>query len=848
MKRFLLRVLVFIAVAVGTAFLVNKLNNAGLDRVSKELDEPTLPYVYLEFDGKVINRTCGYTQTMSTSLMREGIVPLNSSHGVTALVDNEGKYGETFTYELRSIAGDSLVERGDATAGNIVDGRKRYDVNFRMDMQPNREYVFVFIITAKDGTEVRYYNRVVNLSEQHAREIIDFATDFHNTTFVKKVNEAEGNIVFDHLKTDKAGTTSSLAHVDLNATYEQITWGGLNPVVVTGVIPTITEVDKEYAVIHMSYVAESVNDAKSHYYQVDEYYNATYDRSAETVNLLAFDRYQESFFDSGYISKDRNSISMGVTNEEAEYVTSADYNILAFVRLGQLWMYNYSTNELTNIFSYPQDSFSDARTLNTNLDINIADMDEDGNIYFVVYGYMNRGEHEGKNGMSLYYYSTESMTTKELFFVECDESYDIMKKETGRFTYYNAQADEFYYLLDETLYKVSLADMTQTALVTDIPSAKYLVSANRKLIAYPNAAAEDQVTVITIQNFETGESYEKTCANGDLLLALGFVENDLIYGIAHGADVITTSDGQAILPLYELFIMSDHGEQKKDYTKDGVYIMNASVGQDTIYLTRARKQNQFFEEIDQDYISYKKEQNNKMITTTTTYDSYAWDILDVVFPSNIYLPDSASYRKTKYSQSEFFKEMQVTTKTRAGTYYVFDNAGYKGEYETAGSAITRVVEDEAGLVVDSNGNTIYRCLAADSYNTVADAIKETPNPDVSQSLLTCAYMCADYAGGTLELSDAIASGTFEKVFEDYTNGVGINISGISLSTALYFLDRDIPFAARIDDGRYVLVISYNSTHIRYYDPVLGEEVKVTRKVFENSLSLQSNTMYTFSVQ
>ena len=192
--------------------------------------------------------------------------------------------------------------------------------------------------------------------------------------------------------------------------------------------------------------------------------------------------------------------------------------------------------------------------------------------------------------------------------------------------------------------------------------------------------------------------------------------------------------------------------------------------------------------------------------------------------------------------------MRVETQTRDGAYYVFDNIGYTGEYETAGSAITRVVDDEAGLVVDSSGNTIYRCLAADSYNTVADEIKETSNPDVNQSLLTCAYMCAEYAGGALELPDAIASGTFEKVFEDYTNGVGINISGISLSTALYFLDRDIPFAACIDDGRYVLVISYNSTHIRYYDPVLGEEVKVTRKAFENSLSLQSNTMYTFSVQ
>lgn len=87
---------------------------------------------------------------------------------------------------------------------------------------------------------------------------------------------------------------------------------------------------------------------------------------------------------------------MGVTNEPAEYVTSEDYGILAFVRLGQLWMYKYNDSSLTNIFSYPQDSFSDARTLNTNLDINIADMDADGNIYFVVYGYMNRGEHEGK--------------------------------------------------------------------------------------------------------------------------------------------------------------------------------------------------------------------------------------------------------------------------------------------------------------------------------------------------------------------------------------------------------------------------------------------------------------------
>ena len=88
----------------------------------------------------------------------------------------------------------------------------------------------------------------------------------------------------------------------------------------------------------------------------------------------------------------------------------------------------------------------------------------------------------------------------------------------------------------------------------------------------------------------------------------------------------------------------------------------------------------------------------------------------------------------------------------------------------------------------------------------------------------------------------------DSAFAEYTDGVGVNISGISLDIALYFLDRDVPFAARIDDGRYVLVISYNSTHVRYYDPIEDGEVKVTREAFEESLSLQGNTMYTYTSQ
>ena len=152
------------------------------------------------------------------------------------------------------------------------------------------------------------------------------------------------------------------------------------------------------------------------------------------------------------------------------------------------------------------------------------------------------------------------------------------------------------------------------------------------------------------------------------------------------------------------------------------------------------------------------------------------------------------------------------------------------------------------MVVDSNGNTIYRCLAATEYNTVADEIDEYPCANIDDTLMTCAYMCIEYIDNRVEYEQIMACDSWESAFNEYTLGVGINISGIDLSTALYFLDRDVPFAARINDGRYVLVISYNSTHIRYYDPILDEEVRVTRKEFEESMSLQGNTMYTYTSQ
>lgn len=847
-RKIILKVVVFFVVALGTAFIVNKLNNLSLDSVSREMAEPVLPIVYCQYEGNTINRMQGYTQIMSTGLMRDGIVPLNEDYGVDILVDDTSMYGNSFSYELRTIAGDSLIEYGDVEQGESVQGFTKYEVRFRMDMQENQEYVLVFLINNADGETARYYTRVVKLSQEYATEIVDYAMEFHELTMIKYQNPEEGNMVYDALKTTGEGTDDNLCHVDLSSSYDMVTWGGLNPMVVTPIVPTITEIDNEYAVVHLSYVAESTKDEISYYYNVDEYYTAIYDKNNLTTELLAFDRYQESIINENCLSKSNNSINMGIADEDKiEYIVSANSKKVAFVKECQLWYYDYNSSKLTSVFSFSQGNYNDVRTTNTNLDINIANMDEEGNIYFAVYGYMNRGAHEGENGISFYNFSAKDSVISEQFFVSCDEPFDVMKEEIGRFTYYD-EAGYFYYLLDGSVFCVNLENGTQSPMVSGIPSNKYTVSENRSIVAYPNSPVANEVTSIIIHNFETGEEYIETGADYDRFLQLGFVGNDLIYGVSKKNDIIIASDNEAIMPLYKLFIVKPDGEIIKEYAKTGLYIMNAVVQEDKIYLERANKQNNFFVEAEPDFMSYKAAVSENGMSTAYKYDSGELNQFHVVFPSNIYISENVKPTLTKNKDYENYVELSVKTTNDEAAFYVFNNSGYKGEYKSAGKAIISVNEDAAGLVVDSAGNTIYRSLEAHGYNTVASEITEVPCVGINNSLMTCAYMCIDYIGSDVTLEQILGCESWEAAFEEYTYGVGMNVSGIDLQTALYFLDRDVPFAASIDDGRFVLVISYNSTHIRYYDPIEDGEIKVTRKEFEESLSKQSNTIYTYTSQ
>ena len=156
------------------------------------------------------------------------------------------------------------------------------------------------------------------------------------------------------------------------------------------------------------------------------------------------------------------------------------------------------------------------------------------------------------------------------------------------------------------------------------------------------------------------------------MLASGFVGNDMIYGVAKKEDIIVSSDGEPILPLYEINIVGMDGKNIKNYSKAGIYVMNAKVQDEKIYLQRSIKQNNFYVSTEADFIMYKAEEKDDIVRVANNYDKLEMNQIDLQLPSNMYISDSPTYVITKNKENEIYNDINIKTSTKENTFYVFN--------------------------------------------------------------------------------------------------------------------------------------------------------------------------------
>lgn len=818
MKKTIIRIAVCVVVFLASALIIGSIMNQGHNNMTMEMAPATLPMITMESGGVACNELHGNTVEMDVAYQKDCITLLGEGRQANFTVDTFGREITGISTEVRSIDGSRLIENTEVT-GWKANG-KSFSVSLTLKdlIDTNTQYSLTLILELEGEQKVYYYTTILWNDDVHISEILEFATDFHGKLYDKEVAKELTKYLEPNSKLTDNGTFHK---VNIHSSFQQITWGSLEPVQEDAASIRLTQISGNVASLLMDFVVSTGEGKNKIYYNVEEYYRVRY--TSERMYLLDYERTMTQIPDTTRMYAN-DKILLGITDENVGMMESADGNTVVFSDMGQLLSYNAATNRLTVIFSFYDKDNADRRTLYDNHGIKILDVDEGGNVKFAVYGYMNRGRHEGETGIQIISYDNSLNTIEEEVYIPYSKSYAVLKDEMEQLLYRNRQ-QHVYFFLENGVYDVDLENRSAEQLVSIRQDDSLQVSENHEIIVWQEGDDINHSNQLNVRNLNTGEQTVIRAEDGEAIRPLGFMGEDIIYGVARESDIRTENSGQIFYPMYKVCISNSSGDNLKEYGQDGIYIVDCAIEGNQITLSRIqRSENGSYQEILDDQIMNNVEEEpgqNKVVTadidiyeryvqiqTKTTIDTKTIKVLnpkEVVFEGG--------------------RELTLDAVSEVSRYYVYNAYGVQGIYSAPGKAVKEAY-DSSGVVANDRGITVWLKGNRVSRNQIM-AIKEESVTDQKNSLTVCLDNILRHAGITRNTEYDLAQGkTAIQILEENMTGVQVlDLSGCSLDAVLYYVNQDIPVLAILEDGEAVLVTGFNEFNVVIMEPSTGKLYK-----------------------
>ena len=563
MKKTIIRIAVCVVVFLASALIIGSIMNQGHNNMTMEMAPATLPMITMESGGVACNELHGNTVEMDVAYQKDCITLLGEGRQANFTVDTFGREITGISTEVRSIDGSRLIENSEVT-GWKANG-KSFSVSLTLKdlIDTNTQYSLTLILELEGEQKVYYYTTILWNDDVHISEILEFATDFHGKLYDKEVAKELTKYLEPNSKLTDNGTFHK---VNIHSSFQQITWGSLEPVQEDAASIRLTQISGNVASLLMDFVVSTGEGKNKIYYNVEEYYRVRY--TSERMYLLDYERTMTQIPDTTRMYAN-DKILLGITDENVGMMESADGNTVVFSDMGQLLSYNAATNRLTVIFSFYDKDNADRRTLYDNHGIKILDVDEGGNVKFAVYGYMNRGRHEGETGIQIISYDNSLNTIEEEVYIPYSKSYAVLKDEMEQLLYRNRQ-QHVYFFLENGVYDVDLENRSAEQLVSIRQDDSLQVSENHEIIVWQEGDDINHSNQLNVRNLNTGEQTVIRAEDGEAIRPLGFMGEDIIYGVARESDIRTENSGQIFYPMYKVCISNSSGDNLKEYGQDGI--------------------------------------------------------------------------------------------------------------------------------------------------------------------------------------------------------------------------------------------------------------------------------------
>lgn len=816
MKKTLIKISVFVAVFFVTLIAAAKIMNKGHENITMEMSQATFPIVYMERNGSKYNSLYGYSNAMNTIFQRDVITVLGENRDTGIVIDTFGRSIEKISMEVRSIDGERLIENSEISNYKVENEEIHANIALKDLIDKDTEYMLILVLNV-DGEEIRYYSRVKWGDNLNADEKIAFVKDFHEKLYDKEAAKE----LTKYLETNsKLQDNKSFHYVNIHSSFKQITWGDLSVKEEMSPDIRITEISGQTASFLVDYIVSTSQEKSKVYYKVQEYYRIRY--TQERTYLLDYERTMTQFIDVDEMCAN-DKILLGITDENVQMQESEDGNIVVFEAAGQLLSYNVTTNRLAVIFSFYDKDNTDVRCLYDHHTIKILDVDEGGNVQFAVYGYMNRGRHEGEVGIEIYSYNNTLNTIEEIIYIPYDKSYTVLDEELSRLLYLSRE-QKLYLSLENNVYCVDLVGRSCNILASVTQDGIIQVSDNHRI--FVSLVTDEKGDIyhcreLSIRNLNNETEVIVSAGQGESIRPLGFMGEDVIYGIARNEEIVEESSGRIIFPMYKVCICDSDGGLLKEYEQEGIFITGCMVDENQITLTRSRQINETtYIPVEDDHIMNNSETvSGKNVVSVAAIDVYERYVQ--IQTRNTIDTKTLKILTPKEVVFEGGRNLEIENEEQPDRYYVYGPYGVSGIYNSSATAVN-LAYDISGVVVDNDGNTIWLKGTRVTKNQIM-AIKGDSVSEDRGSLAVCLDTMLKYEGIIRNSEYLFEQGqTVMEILEDNLSDAKIlDLTGCNLDTVLYYVNQDIPVLAILNDGNAVLLTGFNEYNVVVMDPTSG---------------------------
>jgi len=801
MKSILKRISIFVAIFIVAAveyFVFTPNKNEQGDVVYTSIEESKLPIIGINVFDRKMNIMHPYTTIPGINAFYDTLTILPEDRKLSLHIESSQERFTKLSYEIRSANLSELIERTDVTDYNISsDNSADVELPIQNLLLQDKEYRLDIVLSFDNSADVHYYTRIMLGNRELVAAMLDLAVGFSERNF--DYETARENTMY--LESSSFGDNTSLAKVNLKSSFDMLTYNKLKLDVIGEKDIRLCSFDGKMGEIKLNFLAgRKLDDGRIESYEITESFILR--QGPERLYMMDYERNMaETFVPDDDVLKS-NRILLGTTEDKNfSAIKSENKNYMAFVSNRDLFLFDNDKNVCKRIFSFRNSKKAGMQSNYYKHNIKILSCDNNGNLIFTVYGYMNSGKHEGSLGVSVYKYEVKENAIAEKCFIPVDSSYEEVADSVNTLNFLGANS-MMYIKLADNIYGIDISSNDYIVIANNLKQGQYSASLTGDMLAWQSTQDTNGSDMLNFMNLKTGEKKELSGGEGQILRILGFIDSDLVVGVVNKSDIWNVNGKGKMNPVSNVRIVNERLENIKEYKRDNHYL-------DNFYIENGRIHLDILDKVGDD--AFKKTANDTIVSTEKSeQDKNDW--------IGYYATDDKTRVYFLATDKEFDPKLTTT------------NTPNKISYEEASKINIGSSESEKKFIAIGHGNVVG------VFDNAVDAIKVGyENMGMVRKAGELIYLRADTASArNLKVPNDIVGDMLKARQEDKL----FWLRGISLKQSLYYVSNGIPVLAYSDGGVPLIIYGYSRNEITMLDTNTHETLKLefsaAESMFESS--------------